>query len=230
MIIRKILLFIFAMILSSSSFASKEHGGGLYHALYLEGGFGAKVPADPFFDWEADAWLGGDKNKLWLKSEGEYKHSEIEQAEIWLMYSRNIHTFWDLQVGARADVQDSPFSYVTFGVHGLAPYFFETGFHIFVSQSFGLGFRLEAEYEILFTQKFITEPYFEVDVSLKDMREFDFNEVLSRLEVGLQPRYEFTKSFAVYLDFKYELQLEGASFLEDEAHAFIYTAGLKLLL
>ena len=146
------------------------------------------------------------------------------------MYSRNVsHILGSASLVSRVDIENYSFVFhFVFGVEGLAPYFFETGAHFFISQNLDLGFRLEGEYEILFTQKLITEPYLELDILFQNVREFDIAQTLSHIEVGIQPRYEFTKSFAIYVDLKYEAQFQGNS-LEDEK-GFFYTAGLKLLI
>src|SRR5665213_3375682 len=53
--------------------------------------------------WDLDGWVGGDVNKLWVKSEGDLKGSKAVKAEFWGMYSRNVADFWDAQIGIRQD-------------------------------------------------------------------------------------------------------------------------------
>ena len=54
---------------------------------------------------EAQAWIGQDLNKFWVKTEVEYVDGETEEAEIQALYSRAIAPYWDLQVGWRHDAR-----------------------------------------------------------------------------------------------------------------------------
>ena len=60
--------------------------------------------------WDAQAWIGGDYNKLWIKSEGEYQvEDEItEAAELQVLYSHTISPFFYAQVGVRHDFKPDP--------------------------------------------------------------------------------------------------------------------------
>src|SRR5699024_5870042 len=53
--------------------------------------------------FEAEAWLGKDINKLWVKAEGEYQNSDDKEALAQALYSRAISAYWDVQAGVRAD-------------------------------------------------------------------------------------------------------------------------------
>lgn len=108
--------------------------------------------ADTFY-WEAQGWLGGDVNKAWLKARGEQViDGVLEQAEVQLLYSRNVADFWDFQVGVRHDFEPQPNrTFGAIGFHGLAPYFFEVDTALFVSEKGEVSARLEGEYELLLT-------------------------------------------------------------------------------
>ncbi len=75
--------------------------------------------------WDFDGWIGGDINKLHLKSEGERVDNKTHQAEFWAMYSRNLVEFWDVQVGVRHDIEPEHTSYLVAGFEGMAKHFFE---------------------------------------------------------------------------------------------------------
>src|SRR5690606_40089885 len=46
---------------------------------------------------DAQAWIGKDLHKLWLKLDVEHREGATEEAEIQALYSRAITPFWDLQ-------------------------------------------------------------------------------------------------------------------------------------
>ena len=60
---------------------------------------------DDTFRWDATGWYGGDYNRLWLKTEGEWRTTGERggEAEIQALYGRLIAPFWDFQVGLRYD-------------------------------------------------------------------------------------------------------------------------------
>ena len=220
----------------SYSFASADdtHGSGTFHAFDLEMGIGASDDGNDFADWDLDGWIGTDENKLWLRSEGERSDNETEAAEFWAMYSRNIARFWDLQIGIRHDAKPHALTHAVIGFDGLAPYFLETEAHLFVSEDGNISARLRQEKELLFTQRLIAGPYFEIALYAQDVPELDVGAGFSAVELGVQTRYEITRAFAPYLEIKYERKLgETSSIASDnneDSSAFIGTLGIRFLL
>ena len=71
------------------------------------------------FNWDADAWIGGDFNQLRVKSEGAWVlDDEVEEAEIQALYSRNIGDFFDAVVGARYDFEPADTAFAVIGLQG----------------------------------------------------------------------------------------------------------------
>ncbi len=179
------------------------HGSEAYHMFKLETGYGAGQEG-PVASWDFDGWYGTDENKLWLKSEGENSDGTLEKAEFWAMYSRNVSTFWDVQGGIRHDIQPHSTSYAVLGVEGLAPYFFETEAHLFVSDEGDITARVRQENDFLVTQRLILQPYAELNLSAQDVDEQEVGAGFTDGEIGLQTRYEITRKFAPYVDVRYE--------------------------
>lgn len=211
----------------------KEHDSQIFHAIKLETDVGASRDGT-LSTWDLDGWIGGDTNKLWLRSEGESLEGKTpEHAEYWAMYSRNVATFWDGQIGVRYDEQPNSTAYFVAGVNGLAPYLFETKAHLFVSDNGDVTARLRQENDLLITQKLITQPYFEVNFSAQDVTEQEIGSGLTSGEFGIQTRYEITRKFAPYLDLRYERKFGETSTIakkhgenQDDAIASI---GLRLM-
>ncbi len=155
--------------------------------------------SDPLI-MEGQAWIGQDLNKLWLKAELEYADSETEEAELQALYSKAIAPFWDVQMGLRKDFQPTPSrSWAVLGVQGLAPYLFEVDTALFVGESGRTALRLEAEYEILFTQRLILSPEIEVNFYGQNDEATGTGSGLSDAEVGLRLRYEIRREIAPYI-------------------------------
>ena len=158
--------------------------------------------------WDADAWIGKDLNKLWFKTEGEYFDSNTESAFAELLYSRAIATYWDLQTGWRRDIDPEPHrDWLAVGFKGLAPYFFETDATLYAGGNGAISGRIDAEYEVLFTQRLIMTPELEVDFYSKDDVARGIGSGFSNLELGLRLRYEIRRQFGPYIGINWEKRL-----------------------
>ena len=222
----------FIILLPSLAFATDnthEHGGGIFHKFTLE----TDIAQDKQSIIDFDGWIGGDRDKLFLKSETEFTNGDTEKAEFWSLYSRNISEFWDMQIGLRQDIQPSSVTYFTFGFEGLAQYFFETQAHLFVSNEGHVSGRIRQENEFLLTQKIIFTPYLEANFYAQDVPENDVGAGLSDAEFGLQTRYEISRAFAPYIDLKYERKFGKTSSLaqvhQEEKENFITSFGLRIM-
>jgi copper resistance protein B len=157
--------------------------------------------------WDAAAWVGGDTNRVWIKTEGESEDGDVRNAEIQALWSRNIADFWDVQAGLRVDLEPDARTYLAFGVQGLAPYRFETEASAFVSEEGDLSARLQQSFDLHVTQRLIAEPHIEINAYAQDLPERGIGAGLSDATLGLQVRYEITRKFAPYVDFVWESAL-----------------------
>lgn len=149
---------------------------------------------------EGDLWAGYDLNKLWLKAEAERIDNKSEELELQALYSRAISGFWDMQIGVRKDFKPEPDrEWGVMGLQGLAPYYFEVDAALFVGGAGRTGLRLEAEYELLFTQRLILTPEIELNAYGHNDRDTRVGSGLADIEAGLRLRYEIRREFAPYL-------------------------------
>ena len=148
----------------------------------------------------AQGWLGKDLQKLWFKTDVERVDGETEEAELQALYSQAIAPYWDVQVGMRQDFQPTPSrTWAVIGLQGLAPYFFEIDTALFIGESGRTALRLEAEYELLFTQRLILTPEIEVNIYGQNDADIGIGSGLSDIEAGLRLRYEIRREFAPYI-------------------------------
>lgn len=208
------------------------HEDTTFHMIRLDTDIGDSNEGS-FGTWDLDGWVGGDTEKLWLRSEGEVVGGETEEAEAWAMYSRNIATYWDAQVGVRYDWEPVSTAYLVAGFEGLAPYWFETQAHLFLSDEGDLSARIREENDLLLTQRLIAQPYAEIDLYAQDVPEQEVGAGLSSAQFGLQTRYEITRKFAPYIDISYERKFGETGRLaeaDDESKdEFIGAVGLRLM-
>lgn len=190
------------------------HKPGVYHSFTLETDL-SRQDGETTGTWDLDGWTGGDTNKLWFKSEGEVTGGKTQKAELWALYSRNVATYWDAQVGVREDFKPSlpvvpglpvpkAHTYLAAGVEGLAPYFFGTEAHVFVRDDGAISARLRQENHWLITQRLIMRPRLELNLNGKDDPALGLGTGLTDASIGLQTRYEFRREIAPYFDLTYD--------------------------
>ncbi|MES2676951.1 MAG: copper resistance protein B [Pseudomonadota bacterium] len=208
--------------------AEHQHQSQIFHNFILETDAG-NSRGKTVSTWDLEGWVGSNNNKLWLKSEGEtIDDNKPDHAEFWAMYSRNIQTFWDGQIGLRRDEQPDSVDYLVLGLNGLAPYFFETDAHLFISEKGNFSARIRQENDLLITQKLITQPYFELNFSGSKIEEQEVGKGFTDGSFGLQTRYEFTKRFAPYIDFNYIKKFAATAKMAEDKDNFIASLGLRL--
>lgn len=151
--------------------------------------------------WDADLWYGGDLNKIWLKTEGEYNFdaATAEDAEVQLLWSHAISRYFDLQTGIRYDFEPDGLAHAVLGVQGLAPYWFEIDAAAYLSEEGDLTAGVEAGYELRLTQRLILQPRFVLSFSAQDSPERELGSGLSELQAGMRLRYEIHREYAPYI-------------------------------
>jgi copper resistance protein B len=182
--------------------AVKSGAGGRMNFLFLADRLEFQSGGEGLLNWDTQGWIGGDINRLWFKSEGEYAFddNEFEDASMELLYGRAISSYFDLQLGLGQGLEKGPSpTYSIIGIQGLAPYWFEIDTNIMIS--------FEAEYDLLFTQKFILQPRLEAGVSLQDIPLYDLGSGLTDVGLSLRLRYEITKQFSPYIGLTWSQKL-----------------------
>ncbi|WP_185817332.1 copper resistance protein B [Xanthomonas theicola] len=155
--------------------------------------------------WEASAWYGGDIDRLWLRSEGERSGGRTEAADLEALYGHAVSPWWDLLVGVKQDVAPGAArTSAAFGVQGMAPYKFKVAATLYVGEGGSASARLQGEYDVLLSNRWILQPRLEADVAFADDRARDIGSGLSTLEAGLRLRYEISRRFAPYLGVVHE--------------------------
>ncbi|ACK67584.1 copper resistance B precursor [Rippkaea orientalis PCC 8801] len=191
------------------------------------------------FAWDIQGWVGGDYERIWLKTEGEIELSEESgEGEIQLLYGSLIAPFWDLQVGLRYDrvysEEDSRGrAFAVIGVEGLAPNLFEVDTALFISEKGDVSARLEIEQELLITQQLILQPRFEINVAAQEVENFDIGSGINDIELGLRLRYEINRNYAPYVGINWiRLVGETEQFAREEGESvdnFSVVGGIRML-
>ncbi|MDD2059214.1 copper resistance protein B [Pseudomonas putida] len=151
-------------------------------------------------NWEAQGWIGGDVDRLWLRSEGERTNGKTEEAEVQALWGHSISPWWDLVGGVRQDFKPGdPQTWAAFGIQGLALYNFEAQATAYLGEGGQTAARLEGDYDILLTNKLILQPTAEFNFYGKNDPQRGVGSGLSESEIGLRLRYEIRPQFTPYV-------------------------------
>lgn len=163
--------------------------------------------------WEFQGYVGRDLNKFWFKSHGEALTTGSEtEMEFQGLYSRAIGPYFDVQAGVRYDLAydgegNNSRAFAVLGLQGMAPYFFHVDGGMYVSEGGDISAGIEAEYDLLFTQRLIGQPIFETSVALQAVPEWDVGSGFNDIGLGFRLRYEFQREFAPYIGINWERKL-----------------------
>ena len=103
------------------------------------------------------------------------------------------------------------------GVQGLAPYLLDTELHAFIATAGDVHFRARQSFDVLLTNRFIVSPMVETDLYLSDVPERRIASGFTRIETGVQARYEIARKFAPTLALVYDSKLGGTRRLAETA-------------
>jgi len=182
--------------------------------------------------WNLRAGIGRNFDKLWLRSEGEQSEGDDAQGDAELLWSHATGAWWDRVVGVRSDFGSGPSrQWLAVGVVGLAPYKFEIEATGYVGTSGRLAARLEGEYEVLLTNRWILQPKLEANLYSQEDVENGIGKGLSETEFALRLRYEFSPQFAPYAGYAWSRQFgdtaDLAETVGEQAREHGWVAGLR---
>ena len=214
----------------------KEHGGQIYQQTTIESKWLRNDNGQGALKSKLETRIGTDENKIFIKVHADKAESQQAEYDAKLLYSRNVADFWDVQAGLRyrndpnREVDQDQVDAVL-GLHGMAPYFFETDAYVYIGQDRQVSFNLETERDLLLTQKLIIQPYLDINMVLSDDSNYAKKTGLNSVQVGLETRYEINKKVMPFMDVAYgynkgvqETAWQKSSSSENE---WFYGAGIR---
>lgn len=170
--------------------------------------------------WDLVSWIGGDYNRMWIKTEGEAltggAGGELELFDV--QYGRLIAPFWDLLTGIGyqriwGSGSDPDRLYAVIGLQGLAPQWFQVDANLRLSEDGDLSADLEAEYDLLLTQRLILQPRFETELAAQKAEKLGQGQGFNSVRLGLRLRYEIRREVAPFIGVSWTRKLgETADF------------------
>ncbi len=167
--------------------------------------------------WDFLGWHGGDRQRLWLKSEGELYPGALGggEADFQALYGKLVTPFFDLQTGLRVEQHYEPDrkpvrGFLVLGVQGLAPYRFDIEPTLFLSNRGNISVRFTGSYDLLLTQRLVLQPRFETEIAAQEDVDFGVPRWFNDVEAGFRVRYEIRREFAPYVGVLYRQSFDIA--------------------
>lgn len=162
--------------------------------------------------YDLQAHFGRDYNKLVLNAEGAATGNKLHDSRSELLWQRALDAYWNSQLGVRIDSDVKPNrNWLALGVQGLAPYWFNVDATAYVGEQGRTALRLEAEYELLLTQKLILQPRIESNLHGRTDAARSIGSGLSDVVLGLRLRYEIRREFAPYIGIEWAGKFGGTA-------------------
>ncbi len=164
--------------------------------------------------WDFLGWRGGDKHRLWVRSEGELNFVRPlgGETDFQLLYGRLVSPFFDLLVGGRVEQhyergRNPVRAFAVVSLQGLAPGRFEVEPSLFLSNKGKVSGRFTSSLDLYQTQRLILQPRFETEFAVQRDEDFGVERGINDVEVGLRLRYEARREFAPYFGVSYRRSL-----------------------
>ncbi|CAI8948502.1 copper resistance protein CopB [Pseudomonas soli] len=184
-------------------------------------------------NWNATAWVGGDIDRLWLRSEGEREQGKTHKAELQALWGHAISPWWELVGGVRQDFKPaSGQAWAAFGIQGTPLYGLELEATAYAGERQQTALRLEVAYAMLLSNRWVLEPTVEANFFGRNDAGREQGAGLAESEVGLRLRYEITRAFAPYVGVSFNRlhgnRAEQARANDEDSGQTRWVAGVRL--
>ncbi len=150
--------------------------------------------------WNSKAWVGGDSNRVWLRTEGDGEERHQARGDVHALFGRSISPWWEVVAGLRQDVGAGPGrTWAAIGIQGRSPYWFELEATAYLGGGGRARARVEAVYDLRLTQRLLLQPKVELETNGKADPEAGLGTGTSSLAAGLRLRYEIRREIAPYV-------------------------------
>jgi len=237
LILSAILAGVFYPVISAPEAHAQSASPLVYGVQLEEFEFRSGDENEDLFVWNMDAFVGNDEVRFRWLSEGEYdrKENSFEGLENRFVAQVPVSTFFDVKAGVRIDTPKGPDRwYGMVGLTGLAPQWIEIDADLFISEKGDVSARLDAEYELLFTNQLILTSSADINVAFADDTEIEVKSGLTSAELGLRLSYDVVdRLLSPYVGVVYERKLGDTADLArsegKDIESWFGVVGLKMV-
>ncbi len=170
--------------------------------------------------WDASGWIGGDIDRLWLRSEGERVDGRTDKAELQALWGHAISPWWEVMLGARQDFKPgSAQTWAALGIQGTPLYGVETEATAYLGEGGQTALRVKADYDLLLTSRLVLQPMAEANLYGKNDPQRHVGAGLSNTELGLRLRYQLRPELAPYVGLTWNRAYGNTPAEEDDGRA-----------
>ena len=161
------------------------------------------------YAWDFSALIGGDRHRLWLGTSGDGPAlGGPDYVELNAFYSYHVGGAWDLNAGARYDVQPRPRrGYAVLGAQYDDGEALWIGAFGYLSHKGEASARLAGYYNQPLAGSLVLQPSAELDYYGEDVPDLGLGRGLGYAEAGLRLRYEIKEAFAPYVGLSWSRDL-----------------------
>lgn len=179
--------------------------------------------------WDARAWVGRDRDRLWFRTEGERGRGSVRSMTVHALYGRAFARWWDVVAGVRQDFDPGQEqTWAAVGLQGLAPYWFELDVTGYVGGDGRTQLQFDLEHDLLLSNWLILQPHVEFELFGRDDPRRGIGAGLSSSNLGLRLRYEVRRELAPYLGVVWHRQYFGTAAMTRD-HGGHATSGAELV-
>lgn len=173
---------------------------------------GVRTSEGSTWAYDLQGWYGRDYDRLVWKAEGDADGGTLQEARTEVLWGHAVAPFWDVQLGARYDSGIEPDrGWLAVGFQGMAPHWLEIDATAYLGDAGRAALRLDAEYELLFTQRLVLQPRLEANFYGRDDPARGLGAGLSDLAAGIRLRYEIRREIAPYVGLEWSGRYGGAA-------------------
>jgi len=179
--------------------------------------------------WSSHGWVGGDRDRLWFRTEGRSASGGVQTADLHLLYGRVVWRWWDVVAGVRQDVRPgSPQAWLAVGIQGAAPGGIDVEATGYLGAYGITAARGEARWDLLLTNRLVLQGRAEVNIYGTDDPARGYQTGLTELETGLRLRFEIRREIAPYVGVSFMQQFGAGRVVSGAADELTASVGLRV--
>ena len=149
--------------------------------------------------WDVDGWIGGDRDRLWLRAEGVGESGRLDEVHGHALWGRPIARWWDVVAGVRQDLRPgNAQTWAAFGFQGLAPYRIDVELTGYLGARGRSQLRADVAHDLRLTRRLVAQTRLEATLAGKPDPARELGAGLTTTEFGIRIRYEFRRDLAPY--------------------------------
>jgi len=149
--------------------------------------------------WDVDGWIGGDRDRLWLRAEGVGEDGRLDEVHGHALWGRPIARWWDVVAGVRQDLRPgNAQTWAAFGFQGLAPYRIDVELTGYLGAGGRSQLRADAAHDLRLARRLVAQTRLEATFAGKPDPARELDAGLTATEFGIRVRYEIRRDLAPY--------------------------------